>query len=77
MRGIPVSELVAMIERGTKSEPAPLIEEIGIGEVAYGLAKTAIEEKWSAAKLGPAIATLALDFATECFALAAAKVRKS
>lgn len=71
MSGVPVSELVAMIDRGLKS--GPTLKEIGIGTVAYHLAKMAIEEKWGADKLGPAIANLALDFATECTALPAKK----
>jgi len=53
-----------MIDRGTM-KPRPTIKEIGLGDVAYCLAKNAIEEKWGAEKLGPAIAALALDFANE------------
>lgn len=43
----------------------PTIEELGVGDVAYGLAQRAINEKWSAERLGPEIAKFALLFLDE------------
>jgi hypothetical protein len=49
------------------------LQEIGIGDVAYGLAKRAMDERWNAAKLGPAIAKLVLDFHTKALAAQSAE----
>ena len=39
--------------------------EIGVGDMAWCLAKQAIDEKWDAAKLGPAIARFAIQYLAE------------
>jgi len=41
------------------------ISKMGVGDVAYGIAAQAIEEKWVAARLGPHIARFAIDYAAE------------
>jgi hypothetical protein len=47
------------------TERAPTMDEIGVGDLAWGLAKRALDEKWSDAKLGPAIARFAIDYRDE------------
>jgi hypothetical protein len=50
----------------------PSIDELGMGDVAYGLARRAIDCKWDASKLGPAIALFADDLSRERAALRSA-----
>lgn len=46
-------------------EQQPSITEMGVGDVAYGIAVQAIQGKWDAAKLGPYMARFAIDYAKE------------
>lgn len=45
-----------------KGEGQPSISELGVGDVAYGLARQAIHEGWTPEVLGPAIAKFAIEY---------------
>jgi len=64
------------MSEGKQEARRPRISDMGVGDVAYGIAVQAVEGKWDALKLGPYMARFAIDYADERVADAACQANQ-